>query len=134
VSDAPPDDVPGDLAEHLRTLEHRRTQALVAQDMVLARRLHAEDYQLITPAGKTFDRQSYLDAIECGELRYVAWECGEIAVRLSPAMALLRYRARLVFPSGKVVDCWHTDSYELRAQTWQAVWSQATALALPPAA
>jgi hypothetical protein len=41
-------------------------------------------------------------------------------------MAIVRYKARIQFPSGRVFVVWHTDSYELRASGWQAVWSQAT--------
>ena len=51
-------------------------------------------------------------------------------VRLSAGMAAIRYQAKITFPSGKVVDCWHTDAYALQAGSWKAVWSQATQL--PP--
>lgn len=47
-------------------------------------------------------------------------------VQRSPGMAAVRYRARMLFPSGKVVECWHTDLYALRAGAWLAEWSQAT--------
>jgi hypothetical protein len=119
------------LIERLRALELRRTQALVARDIATARALHAADYQLITPAGKTFDREAYLAAVESGALAYAAWDCGPMQARLGTDMAILRYRARLAFASGRVVECWHTDSYERRGDDWLAVWSQATALAAP---
>jgi hypothetical protein len=108
-----------------RRLEAARTQALVTQDLPLADRLHAPDYQLITPSGRTFDKAAYLAAVAAGPF-YSGWEIGAMDVRLSPAMAIVRYRARLGFPSGTVIDCWHTDSWELREGRWQAVWSQAT--------
>jgi hypothetical protein len=119
------------LADRLRALERRRTQALVARDITTARSLHAADYQLITPAGKTFDREAYLAAIESGALAYAAWECEPMRARLGTDMAILRYRARITFASGRAVECWHTDSYERRGDDWLAVWSQATALAPP---
>jgi len=112
-------------ADFFRRLEAERTQALVTQDMACAERLHATDYQLITPFGKTFDRASYLCAVASSPF-YASWEIGAMDVRMSPGMAIVRYRARLGFPSGKAIDCWHTDSYELRNGQWQAVWSQAT--------
>lgn len=112
--------------EYFRSLERTRTAALVERNMDLLQSLHAPEYQLITPAGKTFDRESYLGAIADGTLRYVKWELGEIEVRASQSMAIVRYRARLEFPSGNSVACWHTDSYEPRGDLWQAVWSQAT--------
>jgi hypothetical protein len=118
-------------ADFFRKLERERTAALVAQDMKCAERLHAPEYQLVTPAGKSFERAAYLAAVASGELRYVRWEHEHIEVRLSPGMAIVRYKASLQFPSGKVLACWHTDSYEWRAGQWQAVWSQATAVQQP---
>ena len=111
--------------EFFRELELRRTRALVERDMAALNELHAPEYELITPAGTVFDRKRYLGAIE-SEPFYAAWEVGEMAFRISPSMAIVRYKARLVFPSGREVACWHTDAYENRAGLWQAVWSQAT--------
>jgi uncharacterized protein DUF4440 len=111
--------------QFFRELELRRTRALVERDMKALNELHAPEYELITPAGKVFDRERYLGAIE-SEPFYTAWEVGEMAFRISPSMAIVRYKARLTFPSGREVTCWHTDAYENRAGQWQAVWSQAT--------
>lgn len=109
-----------------RALEARRTRALVERDLVTLEQLHADEYQLITPAGKVFTREAYLGAIKA-EPFYAAWEpIGEVLVRRSQAMAVVRYTARLQFPSGRVAVCWHTDTYELRGSGWQAVWSHAT--------
>lgn len=114
-------------ADHFRALEAERTQALVARDMPAIERLHAPAYQLITPAGRVFDRARYLAALADGPF-YAGWAMGAIDVRLSPRMAVLRYLATLTFPSGRQVVCWHTDSYEPAGEggAWQAVWSQAT--------
>jgi hypothetical protein len=125
MTKAPPLD-----AEGLRALEHRRIRALVDRDLPTLEALHAPDYQLITPAGRVFTRERYLAALADGPF-YADWRAGEIAVRLSPAMGVVRYPAVLVFPSGREVRCWHTDVYEVRDGAWQAVWSQATEL--PPA-
>ena len=75
-------------------------------------------------------RERYLAAVAAAPF-YAKWEVGAIGIRLSADMALLRYQATLHFPSGRVVVCWHTDSYERRGLHWQAVWSQATELAPP---
>lgn len=115
--------------EFFRALEARRTQAIVDRDMPAIERLHAPEYELVTPAGRVFSRARYLAAI-AAEPFYAAWAHGDMRVRVTPAMALLRYQATITFPSGRVVLCWHTDSYELRGGAWQAVWSQATQL--PP--
>lgn len=88
--------------------------------------LHGHDYQLITPAGKVLNREAYFEALRAGPF-YSAWRIqGEVLVRRSQGMAMLRYRACLEFPSGRSLVCWHTDSYELNGADWQAVWSQAT--------
>jgi ribosomal protein S18 acetylase RimI-like enzyme len=116
-------------ADFFRALECRRTQALVDRDMERARSMHAPEYQLVTPGGRAFTREEYLGEIEAGNLPYAKWELGEIDVRVATDMAIVRYRARLEFASGRVVHCWHTDSYERRGAAWLAVWSQATGLA-----
>lgn len=119
-------------ADDFRALEQRRTQALVDRDLPLIERLHAPDYQLITPAGRAFSRARYLAAIAEAPF-YAGWTHGEpdaMQVRLTSGMALIRYHATITFPSGKVMRCWHTDSYELIDGDWLAVWSQATQL--PP--
>ncbi len=118
------------LADTLRAIERSRIQALVQRDMAALRRLHAPEYQLVTPAGRTFTRERYLAAIEA-EPFYAGWDAGEMQVRVSAQMAVLRYRALLTFPSGKTVNCWHTDHYELRDGQWQVVWSQATEIRPP---
>ena len=82
--------------------------------------------------GRVFSRERYLGAIASAPF-YARWELGPIETRLSAEMALLRYPATLTFPSGRVVVCWHTDSYERRGDAWLAVWSQATEIAPPMA-
>ena len=100
--------------------------------MPLARRLHAPDFQLVTPRGVPYSRDEYLAEVESGGLRYLKWEPKAIDVRLFPEIALLRYQAHLEMgfggPQAAAFDCWHTDSYELRDGAWQVVWSQATAI------
>jgi len=121
--DPPPQ--PADAA-FFAALERRRTQALVQRDLATLEALHAPEYQLVTPAGKVHSRESYLGLVRA-EPFYAAWEIvGEMSVRLAADTAAIRYEARLEFPSGRAVTCWHTDLYERRPAGWQAVWSQAT--------
>ena len=123
-------------ADHLREIERQRTQALIRRDMDLARALHAADYELVTPGGVSFSRERYLGKIASGDLVYRQWTPGPMAVRFSERMALLRYRVTLQFdgdPPGQPLACWHLDSYELRDDVWQAVWSQATRIQPPGA-
>ena len=113
--------------EFFRALEVRRTHAIVDRDLQAIESLHALEYQLITPSGRTYSRTSYLEMIKAAPF-YAAWEPGPMEVRMTVDMAVVRYRARITLSSGRVVDCWHTDTYELRETVWLAVWSQATEL------
>jgi phage baseplate assembly protein W len=113
--------------EFFRALEARRTRAIVERDLKTIEELHAPEYQLITPSGRTYSRTRYLEMIKAAPF-YVSWNHGPMEVRASAEMAVVRYQARITLASGRIVECWHTDSYELRASTWLAVWSQATEL------
>jgi hypothetical protein len=118
------------LADRIRDLEMSRIQALTKPDIGRLRQLHSKDYQLITPSGRSYSRERYLELIESGELRYLRWEPGPMEVRESEGMAIVRYRATLQLGSSEgqraPLVCWHTDSYELHDGVWLAVWSQAT--------
>lgn len=117
--------------DSFRRLEVDRTRAIVARDMEAMERAHAAEYELITPAGRVLTRKRYFELIAEAPF-YSAWEHGLMAVRATAAMASVKYQARLTFPSGKIIECWHTDIYELRGNVWQAVWSQATQLPQDP--
>mgnify|MGYP005616423577 CR=1 FL=1 len=109
---------------------------LLAGDRLLAELAlqHAPDYELISVPGRVMSLDRYL-ALMAQDVFYAGWELGPIRVHVGQDQAALRYPARITFPSGKVVDCWHTDIYALRSGRWQAVWSQATQRApdAPPA-
>ena len=118
--------------DRIRDIERARLRALVAADMAAATPLHADDFQLITPIGLALSREEYLGAIAAGQIKYRAWEPGDIAVRLHGSAAVLRYRARLevIFNGHSVpsAEYWHTDTYEERNGHWMVVWSQATTI------
>jgi hypothetical protein len=116
-------------ADFFRALEVERTQALVARDITTIRRLHAPDYELISVPGRVMSLERYLSLMS-QDVFYASWEHGPMRVQLSAGMAAVRYQAKITFPSGKVVLCWHTDIYAREAGVWRAVWSQGTQL--PP--
>ena len=116
-------------ARLLPDIERRRLRALVRADTVIAAPLHADDYWLITPNGSEMTKDDYLGAIASGQLRYQVFEpVSEMAVLGDAAVVVLRYRARISFDDGPGITCWHTDCYRLRDETWEVVWSQATAI------
>ena len=113
--------------EFFRAIETERTQALVARNVEAIRRLHAPDYELISVPGRSMSLSRYLALIE-EDVFYASWEHGPMRVQVAQGMAAVRYQAKITFPSGNVVDCWHTDIYAQRSGSWVAVWSQATRL------
>jgi hypothetical protein len=99
--------------------------------MDVARRLHADDFQLFTPDGTEFTKESYLGGIELGDLDYKVWDPGPIRVRLYKDVAVIRYDdSRFeVFVNGTLARSGllrHTNLYEKRNGHWQIVWSHAS--------
>ena len=117
--------------EQLKSLEGKRLRALVDADVTAARGLHADDFQLINPAGVAITKDQYLGGIASGQIDYLVWEPeGEIAVPVHGNSGAVRYRARLeIVVQGQrnpMRRYWHTDVYEKRDGRWQVIWSQAT--------
>jgi hypothetical protein len=118
--------------DFFRRLEVERTQALVGRQIADIRRLHATDYELVSVPGRTMSLDRYLQLM-AEDVFYAGWEHGPMNVLVTPGMAAVRYQARITFPSGNVVECWHTDIYVQRSGSWVAIWSQATRLPSEPA-
>ncbi|HET7029788.1 MAG TPA: nuclear transport factor 2 family protein [Candidatus Limnocylindrales bacterium] len=116
----------------IRGLEDARLRSLVDADLEVARALHADDYELITPGAARYSKDDYLGAIEDGTLDYRVFEAeADVAVLLAGQAAAVRYVARIDirFPGGTDSGrFWHTDVWRLRDGRWQAVWSQATSI------
>jgi Domain of unknown function (DUF4440) len=127
--------LPGGIeADLIRDLERARLRALVDGNIEMARELHAPDFQLITPTGRSLSGEGYLDEIASGQLKYVLWEPAEIHVHLCDHIAIIRYQSELeVIANGCPIPrarYWHTDSYRHKNAKWQVVWSQATKITL----
>lgn len=120
-------------ANRVRAAEHKRIHALVSGDIATAKRLIADDFQLIAPIGMAFSKEQYLGAIEAGVVRYLHWEAvSDIVVRMYGDAAFIRYQAQIeVIVQGQthpLARYWFTDGYEKRDGNWQIVWSQGTAI------
>lgn len=116
--------------EAIRAVERQRLRLLVTGDLEAAARLHADDFQLVNPVGRSFSKEEYFASLSSGFLDYVAWEPGPIEVRLEQDSATIRYRSQLQVSlgsqAGRRLPHWHMDYYERRHGRWQVVWSQAT--------
>ena len=121
-------------ANHVQSAEKSRLSALLTGNMEVARQLHADDFQLVTPLGAVFSKEEYLGAVAAGILHYLAMELDSpIDVRMYHDVALLRYRAQIeIEVQGQGyprAPYWFTDAYEKRDGQWQIVWSQGTGIA-----
>jgi len=121
-------------ADDVRAAEQKRLSALLAGDIEVARELHADDFQLVTPLGAVFSKEEYLGAVAAGIVHYIAMELdSSIDVRMYRDVALIRYRARIeIEVQGQpypLTPCWFTDAYEKRGGQWQIVWSHGTMIA-----
>ena len=118
-------------ADEIRSVEHRRLQALVEADTITAELLHADDFQLISPLGGMVSRDDYLDMVASGDVDYLFWEPGEMEVKVYGNAAVIRYQAEIKIKVRWAPDApeglfWHTDLYEKQNGQWKVVWSQAT--------
>src|SRR5687768_8802625 len=113
----------GPESETIRELERGRLRAMVAADIARIDELHAEDFQLINPAGRSYTKAQYLGDIASGEIDYRVWEPGDIAVVVASDVAVVRYQAEMEivlagqpFPRQRL---WHMDTYVRRDERWQ---------------
>lgn len=122
-----------DAGVELADVERQRLKALVDADISTAERIHADDFQLVTPNGSTYTKSEYLGLIGSGEVEYLVWEPIDIDVRVSGDAGCVRYQSLLnIVVSGSEAGLgryWHTDYYERRHGRWVVVFSQATAIA-----
>lgn len=123
-------------AAELADVEAIRLAAFVAGDWELLDQLHADDFELVNPAGRTFTKAEYLDPMTNGAFRYLVFEPeGEIRASVHGDAGAVRYQSRLsvrvgenILPEGPYR---HTDYYERREGRWQVVFSQATPVQAP---
>jgi hypothetical protein len=123
-------------ADRLRAIETQRGQALADADIATARKLMADDYQGINPAGAPLSREELLGAVGAGVLDFLVDKpASPIAVRLHGNTAVLRFQRSfdLVINGTRLTHkAWSTELYERRHGHWQIVWEQTTAVPNKP--
>jgi hypothetical protein len=111
-------------ANVVRATERQRLQALLENNLDVAEKLHADDFELINPLGETVSKEAYIDSGDA--FAYTLWKpISPIRVRVHGDSAVIRYESDLEI-HGSRGHYWHTDLYEKRDRRWQIVWSQAT--------
>ena len=126
--------MPGE-EDELRNLERGRLAAFVAKDIPTLQRLHANDFQLVNPAGQELNRDDYLNGIAQAFIEYRRWEPdGRIQVYVFGEVAVLRYRSIAeIAVQGEAQPeqhFWQVEIYEKRRNGWQAVFSQSTRISV----
>jgi ketosteroid isomerase-like protein len=112
-------------ANEVRATERARLRALLNDDLDTARKLHADDFELIDPTGESLSKEAYIDSGTA--FAYTSFKpISPIRVRVHGDAAVVRYESEIEL-SGSRGHYWHTDLYEKRDGQWQIVWSQATA-------
>jgi hypothetical protein len=124
-----------DEAEELRTIEQARLDAFVAGDVEKLQRLHANDYQLVNPAGQELNRDDFLNGIAMGFITYRRWQPeGRIQAYVFGEVAVLRYQSTVELSvQGEAQPeqhFWQVEVYEKRRDGWQATFSQSTRVSL----
>ncbi len=122
----------------IQALVVRRDQALVTADMAVLRKIHAADYELITPDGSIESRSAFLSDVAERNLDYRTFTpISPIRVRVLGDVAAVRYESHIVIVVagvGQIAnDNWHTDLYEKVSGQWMLFWSQATPVGAIPA-
>jgi len=103
-------------ANAICSVERERLAALLAANIDAAGRIHADDFQLITPLGAVFSKDQYLSAVRAGIIKYSVMELdSSVDVRTYGDAALIRYRAQIeVDVQGQKyprTGYWFTDAY-----------------------
>ena len=120
----------------LKSLEVQRLEALVEANIDVASKLHADDFQLVTPFGEIVSKEKYLGNIADGTLDYIVWRPLDLTVRLYGDVAAIRYQdSEFVVEAGGMPHLSgllvHTNIYEKRGDNWIIVWSHASGGELP---
>src|SRR5438874_13756255 len=82
-------------ADLIRATEQERLRALVQEDIQHPNQLHADDFQLINPGGRSLSKEEYLGGIASGQLKYLVWEPDAIEARVYGSAAVIRYQSHI---------------------------------------
>jgi hypothetical protein len=100
-------------------LELTRLKSLADATIEVAKSLHADDFQLLTPDGTEYDKQQYLEQIESGVHDYKIWDADTIRFRMYHNVAVIRFKDKdfkvyIDRELAKIGILKHTNLYEKR--------------------
>jgi ketosteroid isomerase-like protein len=122
----------GDAAQEVLAAEQARTAALDRSDVATLTTIMAEDVTYVHASGKVDTRQSYLAAIESGQLHYISWRPDGLHVRVLGDTAVLtgEYAVRVidarVQPEAFDIDILVLSVYARREGRWRQIAWQST--------
>lgn len=122
----------GEDAKQALAAEQARTAALEHSDVAALERIMADDVTYIHASGKVDNKQSYLDAIRSGQLRYISWRPMDLHVRILGSGAVINgeYAVKVtdsrMQPTPFDINIFILTVYERRNGQWQQIAWQST--------
>ncbi len=111
--------------------DDRRSDALRRSDVAPLRKIYADDYTLVTPAGVIQTKSDQIDDLTSGRLQYVKIEVRERAVRVYGDVALILSREKTdILRAGQQVggDIRVTRVYKRFGREWRVIATHASVI------
>ena len=122
----------GEIARQVLAIEHARTEALTRGDVPALERIMADDVRYVHASGHVDTRETYLDGIRSGQLKYIFWKPKGLHVQVLGDTAVLsgEYAVRAidlrVQKTPIDIDLLIMGVYAKREGRWQLVAYQST--------
>ena len=132
VQAAPVQPPTGDAAKQVLAAEQARTAALEHSDVATLERIMADEVTYIHASGKVDTKESYLDAIRSGQLRYISWRPMNLHVRLLGSGAVIDGEYAVKVTDSRVqrtpfdINIFILTVYERRNGQWKQIAWQST--------
>jgi ketosteroid isomerase-like protein len=122
--------------KELIDLENHWGEVTVKSDVPALERLYADEYLAIDPAGATFTKAQDIANVKSGNFKLAAFKLDDVKVQVKGEMGVVtgRNTIKATYMGKDISGSYRfTDVFVKRAGRWQAISTQATAIAPPPA-
>jgi ketosteroid isomerase-like protein len=112
--------------------DDRRSEALRRGEAASLRQIYADDYTLVTPAGRIYTKTDQINDLRRAQLRYVKIDVSERTVRVYGDVVVILSREKTdIVRDGQQVggDIRVTRVYKRFGSEWRVIATQATAIA-----